>query len=172
MLLQKGEKLEKKKEVAERRAMKKELRQIILERMDEDMGLPEVYRPIVALEDFVKKYKASEEKVMVALTEDKKQIEKELEQLDTEALEHGGILKDTRLMVKHLERRAEISARLDALLAGKEKRIVQGMQPLERSEAQDKLELEAQRAQRVRLDDGCYIQPDRWGQFISHTNFR
>jgi len=69
LLLQKGEKLEKKKQAAERRAMKKELRQIIRERMDEDMGLPEVYRPIVALEDFVKKYRESEERVMAALAE-------------------------------------------------------------------------------------------------------
>lgn len=76
LLLQLREKAEKKRLAAERKAKTKALRQAIRERIEEDMGpLPEVYRPIVALADFITKYKASEERVTVAMAKEKEQIE-------------------------------------------------------------------------------------------------
>ena len=137
-----------------RKAAKRELRWQVLERMEEDMVAPLLRRPIVPLADFVKKYKASELRVLPAVAAARERVEKELELLDTKAIAAGVILKDKVAMAAHLTQRVGISERLEALAVETEKKIIDGMEPLERSAAQDKLELRAQRARAVLFDNG------------------
>ena len=118
------------------------------------MVAPLLRRPIVPLADFVKKYKASELRVLPAVAAARERVEKELELLDTKAIAAGVILKDKVAMAAHLTQRVGISERLEALAVETEKKIIDGMEPLERSAAQDKLELRAQRARAVLFDNG------------------
>jgi hypothetical protein len=122
--------------------------------MEEDMVAPLLWRPIVAMADFVKKYKESETRVLLAVAAEKKQIVRELEELDTKAIAAGTILEDEAAMAVHLTQRATISEKLDQLAARTERRIIDEMEPLERSAAQDRLELQAQRARKVLFDNG------------------
>ena len=104
--------------------------------------------------DFVRKYKESEKRVLPAATVEQERIEKELAVLDTTAIAAGVILVDKAAMAAHLTQRVAISERLDALARATEKKIIDGMEPLERSAAQDRSELRAQRARAVLFDNG------------------
>ena len=75
-------------------------------------------------------------------------------------------------MREHLLKRAAIAARLDAHLSAAEKRILDAMEPLEGPEAHDRLELQAQKALRVLLDNGYHYEPDKWSGYISATRYR